>query len=286
MSVCFGLASGIGNALFCLPAIKALAEQEPVTLYVDGDYDMLKLFEACRYAERVVGEPESIPKADRYLVGHAAPPRFVKSRVAYKRCGFAYGTTTYQAPEWCQVLEAAAGRKQRMDVSDWWIGQDRPVGSPWFADVALIPGCKPGVEWARKKYPGMADLARALRGLGLKVAIFGRREDSPEDIPHTYDLRDLTPLHEVPGMLRACRAAVGTDSGLTHLAASLNVPTVFVYTATSPVKGDPVGNRITKLWRGLECSPCQSIPRWHQCKDWKCRELPVEEVLVSVLKFL
>ncbi len=284
MSVCFGLASGIGNSLFCLPAIKVLAESEPVHLYVEGDYPMGRLFARCRWATSVVSYPDSVPACDRYLVGHAAPPRFVKSRLQFKRCGFAYGTTAYKVPEWQQVLEAATGTVLRQDVTSWWDDQ-LPLPEK-LVDVGLIPGCKPGREWERKKYPGMADLAKALRVLGFTVAVFGQREDSPEELQCTHDLRDQLGLEELPLRLRQCRVVVGTDSGITHLASSLGVPAVVIYTATSPTKGDPVGVKVTKLWRGLECSPCQSIPRWHECKDWKCREIPVEQALTAVLKFL
>lgn len=41
-------------------------------------------------------------------------------------------------------------------------------------------------------------------------------------------------LHEAAALLGGARAAVGVDTGLAHLAAALNVPTIGIYTATDP----------------------------------------------------
>ncbi len=47
-------------------------------------------------------------------------------------------------------------------------------------------------------------------------------------------LAPRTNLNEAAAVLAGARAAVGVDTGLSHLAAALNVPTVGIYTATDP----------------------------------------------------
>jgi len=42
------------------------------------------------------------------------------------------------------------------------------------------------------------------------------------------------PLADVPAVLAGARAAVGVDTGLAHIAAALNVPTIGIYCATDP----------------------------------------------------
>lgn len=42
-------------------------------------------------------------------------------------------------------------------------------------------------------------------------------------------------------MLAACDAAVGNDSGLTHLAAAVGCPTVALFGPTDPARTTPVG---------------------------------------------
>jgi heptosyltransferase-1 len=59
-----------------------------------------------------------------------------------------------------------------------------------------------------------------------------------ERLAHTIPGARVLPrlrLNELAGMFGRARAVVGVDSGLTHLAVALNVPTVALYTDTSPV---------------------------------------------------
>jgi hypothetical protein len=51
-------------------------------------------------------------------------------------------------------------------------------------------------------------------------------------------------LARVGGLLTRCRALVGNDSGLTHLAAALSVPTVAVFAPTDPALWRPLGKRV------------------------------------------
>jgi len=48
-------------------------------------------------------------------------------------------------------------------------------------------------------------------------------------------------LDEVAALLAACAAAVGNDSGLTHLAAAAACPTVALFGPTDPARTAPVG---------------------------------------------
>jgi ADP-heptose:LPS heptosyltransferase len=48
-------------------------------------------------------------------------------------------------------------------------------------------------------------------------------------------------LEETAALLAACDAAVGNDSGLTHLAAVVGCPTVALFGPTEPARTAPVG---------------------------------------------
>jgi heptosyltransferase-1 len=41
-------------------------------------------------------------------------------------------------------------------------------------------------------------------------------------------------IPDLAGLLAGARAVVGVDTGLTHLAVALKIPTVAIYTATDP----------------------------------------------------
>ena len=56
-----------------------------------------------------------------------------------------------------------------------------------------------------------------------------------------------SPLPDVAGVLAACRAYVGNDSGVTHLAAALGLPVVAIFGPSDPEKWAPRGDRVRIL---------------------------------------
>lgn len=273
-----GLHGGLGNCLFMLPALTALARSNQVSLYVAGDYPMAALWQRCAMARSVWPHPRMVAARapGRWICGQYSPPL----RRHWQRCGWPEGTRAYPHPEWAQIKRLACGDMSRENVTGWI--QDLQPGPA--VDVGLIPGCKPGGEWARKRWPGMAQLAAELRAAGCSIASFGQAEEIEE-----AGLRDVwtgpQPLERLPDLLAGCRVVVGTDSGVAHLASSLGVPVVMLFTATCPTKGDPVGQPelVRKLTLRLPCAPCQSTPRWRECGEWQCRQIPVAAVFAAAM---
>lgn len=56
-------------------------------------------------------------------------------------------------------------------------------------------------------------------------------------------------LSQVSYTLRHCRAYVGNDSGITHLAAYLGCPTVAIFGPTDPRIWGPIGRRSRVIWK-------------------------------------
>ena len=56
-------------------------------------------------------------------------------------------------------------------------------------------------------------------------------------------------LIEVSQRLRRCRAYVGNDSGITHLAAYLGCPTIALFGPTDPRVWGPIGRRSRSIWK-------------------------------------
>jgi len=287
MHVTVGAASGLGNTIFLLPLLYRLHEAEhEVSLFVDADYPLAGLWRRCRYLNRVA-EHEPVPPAQHYVAGHWCPQRMVAQNRPLTRRYWLH-EPHYPYGEW--VLAMEAGRDAGLitdtslpDVSDWCTGLDR---TPRW-DVGLIAGCKPGSLWARKRYPHLAIVAGYLIERGLTVAAFGLREDWPAGVPPgVVDLVDRFDAARLPDALAGCRAIVGTDSGPAHLAASLGVPTVMLYTATSPTKGQPVGPRYDQRYLSLPCSPCQATARWQACADWRCQQLDAQQIVEAVTQWL
>lgn len=127
--------------------------------------------------------------------------------------------------------------------------------------VALMPGAEfgPAKRWPSASYAG---LAQALMQRGLKVVLFGSKNDAPVTgeiaslAPGAIDLAGQTTLTDVIDLIAAARVAVSNDSGLMHVAAAVATPIVGVYGSTSPENTPPLSENRELVWLGLDCSPC------------------------------
>jgi heptosyltransferase-3 len=109
------------------------------------------------------------------------------------------------------------------------------------------PAVHPGSGGRRKCWPAER-FAELIRGLGRRVVMLrGPADDAACDA-----LSALAPAVELAGLevaqagavLAECGLYVGNDSGLTHLAAGLGVPTVAVFGPTDPSVWRPLGRRV------------------------------------------
>jgi heptosyltransferase-2 len=128
--------------------------------------------------------------------------------------------------------------------------------------VALSPGAKwPAKQWPEQHF---ARLGGALIEAGLGVLLLGALEERPllqrvasgisreeSVMVAAGDLRLLASLFSIAS------AAVCNDSGLMHLSAAVDTPTIGIFGPTAPHFGfEPFGGRHRALWLGLDCSPC------------------------------
>lgn len=156
--------------------------------------------------------------------------------------------------------------------------------------VALMPGAEfgPAKRWPSAAYAG---LARALMQRGLKVVLFGSKNDQPVTseiaglAPGAIDLAGQTTLTDVIDLIAAAKVSVSNDSGLMHVAAAVGTPIVGVYGSTSPENTPPLAEQRELVWLGLDCSPChqKECPLGHlNCLN----TLEMGRVLASVERLL
>jgi len=118
--------------------------------------------------------------------------------------------------------------------------------------------------------PGEEDLARqvvAMAGGGARLALRTRS------------------LAEVIALLARARLYVGADTGITHLASALEVPTVALYGPKDPAVYAPAGDHVRVVTHDIECRPCgeRSCPLGHvRCM----RDLAVAPVLARARELL
>jgi heptosyltransferase III len=73
------------------------------------------------------------------------------------------------------------------------------------------------------------------------------------------------PLKLLSAVLERCRLFIGNDSGLAHLAAALNVPSIVLFGPTLPQHWAPLGKHVTVLREPRGCRACASRGGGHTC---------------------
>lgn len=133
------------------------------------------------------------------------------------------------------------------------------IEAPGAPFLALMPGSM----WPSKSWPAAHFRQLALRatGEGWSVVVLGSKAEASlcaevaEGIG--LDLSGRTGLREAAAWLRAAKAVVGNDSGLSHLAAATGTPVLALYGATDPGGSAPWGPKAAILRLGSpDCSPC------------------------------
>ncbi len=88
-------------------------------------------------------------------------------------------------------------------------------------------------------------------------------------------------LSAVAGVLARARLFVGHDSGITHMAGLMGVPTVALFGPTDPYRWAPRGAHVTVV-RGVPCT-CRSWEEVSQCNRKPCLELSQEHLVAVCL---
>ncbi len=89
-------------------------------------------------------------------------------------------------------------------------------------------------------------------------------------------------LLELASVIERARFFVGNDSGTSHMAAALGVPTVAIFGPTDPTIWSPRGKKVVVVWNGFECSPC-SKERLSECQNTEClKKVEVEDVIAGI----
>jgi ADP-heptose:LPS heptosyltransferase len=91
-------------------------------------------------------------------------------------------------------------------------------------------------------------------------------------------------LLQMASVMRGCWFFIGNDSGISHMAAALGLPTLVIFGPTDRSIWSPRGEKTFVVCRGVPCSPCPQ-ERFFQCKDFEClRGIDMGEVLEGLEK--
>jgi heptosyltransferase-2 len=274
-----------------LPALKALAEVDPVWLGVAHPrvvplYRATGLFAELLPARGARAPLQLAPRVRRFdperaLVFTYAMTGVLLARMSGARWRLGRGPRyvgpflTHRLPAaprtgplWREFLELAVAAGARpVSVPDFRVRPDsesearvsallEPVGA---SPVALAPGSAYGQakRWPLERF---ITLARNLRSLGRAVVVVGGPEERSlgEALARegALDLTGRTTLLEAVAVLARCRGLVTNDSGALHLGRAAGTRLVGLFGSSSPRWTGPEPREGEAIWLGLACSPC------------------------------
>jgi len=144
----------------------------------------------------------------------------------------------------------------------------------------------PGSGAREKNWPEECFLAVAnwwgARTRGIAMLLVGPVEAARGGIDRLREdclaVSDLT-LSQVAAVINRSTVYLGNDSGITHMASTIGVPTVALFGPSNPRQWAPRGRRVTVISRQVHCSPC-SNSTMKSCPHRAClSELSAEEVI-------
>ncbi|MEX0741124.1 MAG: lipopolysaccharide heptosyltransferase I [Pseudohongiella sp.] len=121
-----------------------------------------------------------------------------------------------------------------------------------------------GTTWDSKHWPEVywRELARMASDMGYQVKLpWGSADEQERALRLAQGLAgvQVLPRMSLSALARELSASAGVvavDTGLGHLAAALNCPTVSIYGATNPFLSGTFGYHQLQLKSDLPCSPC------------------------------
>ena len=156
--------------------------------------------------------------------------------------------------------------------------------------VCVHPGARaPARRWPTDRF---ADVAGAIADLGLSVVLTGSAgEAALTRLVHrqmrrrSIDLAGRTSLGTVAALISRAKLLISNDTGVSHIAAALRVPSVIVYSGSSPARWAPANRLLHRAaFHEVSCRPCSHYrcPIGHPC----ARELSAEQVREQALALL
>lgn len=139
--------------------------------------------------------------------------------------------------------------------------------------VCIHPGARAAARrWLPERFAGVADVLAA-RGWRVVLTGSAHERELTRAVARSMhaavlDLAGATAVGTLAALLAGARLLVCNDTAVSHMAAALSVPSVVVYTGSSPARWAPLnGDRHRAVFRAVDCRPCahQVCPIGHPC---------------------
>jgi glycosyltransferase involved in cell wall biosynthesis/ADP-heptose:LPS heptosyltransferase len=163
-----------------------------------------------------------------------------------------------------------------------------------FKDGVIV-GISPGIRnalrsWGRERF---AELARLLCAQGFRIVLIGSSADRPDtqfiaaSLPKAdvVDTAGTLPIADIPPVFAGLDLFIGGETGTTHMAAQMGVPTLCIHSGVTNVDSwRPVGPHVVTLRGNVFCSPC-FLDRIEECRWGKqCMDIPPSRVAAEAIE--
>lgn len=167
---------------------------------------------------------------------------------------------------------------------------ENPLKGQPYAVLAPGAGTK-AKKWSTGSY---SELAKALhKEFGFKIMLLGgpsEQEYSDAIInevgaEHVTDFIGKLPLKDMPKAILDARIFIGNDTGATHLAAMMDIPTVAVFSGVADFNiWRPMGAKLDVVKATVGCSPCH-IARIENCvADHICMKAISVDLVLDIVR--
>lgn len=160
--------------------------------------------------------------------------------------------------------------------------------NPQYDPRALV--LHPGSGSLKKCWPisNFIGLAATLRSKGKRPAfVLGPAEQAlagvlEEQNEHKVNIHKMDSLIQLTSLLKTAGGFVGNDSGVSHLAAFLGLPTVVVFGPSDPGVWRPTGRSVRIVSSDVDCHPCVETHN-NRCQTMKCFDQTTPEMVLDAL---
>jgi ADP-heptose:LPS heptosyltransferase len=163
------------------------------------------------------------------------------------------------------------GLMNRMDSGGEKISLHNRRNKDICTDQILI---HPGAGSTLKRWPmsDFLEVAAKLEVDGLKPEfVLGPAEEDLSELlaPSNRIVHRLNDLLALAELLKSAAGYIGNDSGVSHLAAFIGLPTTAIFGPTDPERWAPVGGGVSIVGSELDCRPCFENAKV-TCQNTKC----------------
>jgi ADP-heptose:LPS heptosyltransferase len=285
-----GVGSGLGNLVHTTPVVSSLGRNTPIDVVVNVEHtSTLFIFQNLEYVRYVFNQNSNYGGLHykHKLMMHSwgrLKPKFDDCKWTRDHSMFRPRNLVHEAEfNWNSVAASLPDLAENLNPNKYFVGElekrqaKRSAGKPI---LGIHAGSKDG-HWSSKRWPHFESMTAQLASQ-YELRAFGVEG---EQVIGAEDCTGGT-VEKMAKLLTECDYFIGNDSGVTHLAYALGIPTIFIFGPTAvPSRGPSPNFGVTQtLVPGASCYPCEiTDPSKFESGGCRCiTDISVTQVLKAL----